>query len=416
MGTSDRHSQVFGTVNEYVSSNIDAQEALKLDLDQLRILILDLVGKASREQVLLLNTREQQAVSSEILDDMVRLGPLQPLMDDPEISDIMVNGPDQVYIERRGKLELSPVTFRDNAHVLNMAQRIANSVSRRVDESSPMVDARLHDGSRVNIIISPLSLTGPCISIRKFVQKNMALSHLVATDSMSAAMADFLALGVKARFNILISGGTGAGKTTLLNALSAHIGNHERVVTIEDAAELKLSQSHVINLETRDAGVEGTGQVTQRDLLRNTLRMRPERIIIGECRGEETFDMLQAMSTGHDGSLSTLHASSPAHAVDRLEDMLSMGAKGMDRVHMAHQLATSVEWLVQIERGADGHRRVTDICEIHFEDSRAVPRPIFQYQIKGRGGRFVQVNRATKGDSKCKKYAVASDMARFFAS
>ena len=336
---------------------------------------------------------------------MVRLGPLQPLIDDEEISDILVNGADQVYVERDGKLELSGIRFRDDGHVLNMAQRIANSVSRRVDVSSPMVDARLPDGSRVNIVIPPLSLSGPCISIRRFVRRKLHLDELVDTGSLSGDMAQLIRLGVEARINMLISGGTGAGKTTLLNAMSAHIGADERIITIEDVAELELWQSHVISLEVRTEGVEGQGRVTQRDLVRNALRMRPERIILGEVRGEEAFDMLQAMNTGHDGSLSTLHANSPDDALARLQDMLHMASASLDSAHTPHQIASAVDWVVQVERGVDGQRRVSHINEIRFENGFAVTRPLFQYQVDDGGvGSFVRVGEVSRALDKFRRY------------
>ena len=401
--TEDR--AVFDQIQDYVTAHIDAQGALDLDHRDLEKEITGLVEQAVSESSYLLNRQEQYAISQEILNDMVRLGPLQPLIDDEEISDILVNGADQVYVERGGKLELSGIRFRDDGHVLNMAQRIANSVSRRVDVSSPMVDARLPDGSRVNIVIPPLSLSGPCISIRRFVRRKLHLDELVDTGSLSGDMAQLIRLGVEARINMIISGGTGAGKTTLLNAMSAHIGADERIITIEDVAELELWQSHVISLEVRTEGVEGQGRVTQRDLVRNALRMRPERIILGEVRGEEAFDMLQAMNTGHDGSLSTLHANSPDDALARLQDMLHMASASLDSAHTPHQIASAVDWVVQVERGVDGQRRVSHINEIRFENGFAVTRPLFQYQVDDGGvGSFVRVGEVSRALDKFRRY------------
>ncbi len=403
---------VFDRIQDYVAAHIDAQAALDLNPRELEKEIAELVEQAVSESSYLLNRQEQLAISQEILNDMVRLGPLQPLIDDAEISDILVNGADQVYIEREGKLELSGVRFRDDGHVLNMAQRIANSVSRRVDVSSPMVDARLPDGSRVNIVIPPLSLSGPCISIRRFVRRKLHLDELVEIGSMSDEMARLLRLGVEARMNMIISGGTGAGKTTLLNAMSAHIGADERVITIEDVAELELWQSHVISLEVRTEGVEGQGRVTQRDLVRNALRMRPERIILGEVRGEEAFDMLQAMNTGHDGSLSTLHANSPDDALARLQDMLQMASAGLDMAHTSHQIANAVDWVVQVERGIDGQRRVSYINELHFENGFAVTRPVFRYRVGDDGiGAFVRVGEVSRALDKFRRYGLFDQLA-----
>lgn len=396
---------VFSRIQDYVATHIDAQAALDLSPQELENEIAALVEQAVSENSYLINQREQSAISQEILDDMVRLGPLQPLIDDSEISDILVNGADQIYVEREGKLELSGVRFRDDGHVLNMAQRIANSVSRRVDVASPMVDARLPDGSRVNIIIPPLSLSGPCISIRKFVHRKLHLGEFVEIGSMSAEMANLLRLAVEARLNMIVSGGTGAGKTTLLNAMSAHIGSDERIITIEDVAELELWQSHVISLEIRTEGIEGQGRVAQRDLVRNALRMRPERIIVGEVRGGEAFDMLQAMNTGHEGSLTTLHANSPDDAIARLQDMLHMASVNLDTANMSHQIASSVDWVLQVERAVDGRRRVTHISELHFENGLAITRPIFLYRVDARGeGAFVRVGEISHALDKFRKY------------
>ena len=413
--STDKHV-VFDRIQDYVTTHVDAQTVLGLSHREQESAISELVDRAVTENSYLINQNEQRAISQEILNDMVRLGPLQSLLDDSDVSDILVNGADKVYVERNGKLELSDVRFRDDSHVLNMAQRIANAVSRRVDASSPMVDARLPDGSRVNIIIPPLSLSGPCISIRRFVHRKLDLNELVAIGSVSRPMADLLQLGVKARLNMIISGGTGAGKTTLLNAMSTQIGADERVITIEDVAELELWQNHVISLEVRTEGLEGQGRITQRDLVRNALRMRPERIILGEVRGEEAFDMLQAMNTGHDGSLSTLHANSPDDALTRLQDMLRMGSTGFDTTHTPHQIVSSVDWVVQVERSIDGRRWVTHISEPFVEGGIAATKPIFRYQVDNSGvGSFARIGKIHRAQEKFRRYGLFEEVAQLYS-
>jgi pilus assembly protein CpaF len=311
-----------------------------------------------------LNFTEQCALVEELIADMLGLGPLEPLLADETVSDIMVNGPKKVYVERRGKLELTEATFRDEPHLLNICNKIVTRIGRRIDELHPLVDARLADGSRVNIITSPLALDGAMISIRKFSKKTITLDTMVTGGSISPAMATLLKVAGRCRLNILISGGTGSGKTTLLNALSQMIDPTERIVTIEDAAELQLQQPHVGRLETRPANVEGTGEITMRDLLKNALRMRPDRIIIGECRGAEAFDMLQAMNTGHDGSMSTVHANNPRDALTRLENMISMNAANLSSRAIRAQIASAVQLICQVNRMRDGQRRITHITEI----------------------------------------------------
>ena len=320
-----------------------------------------------------LNFTEQCALVEALVADMLGLGPLEPLLADETISDIMVNGPKQVYVERRGKLELTDATFRDEPHLMNVCTKIVTRIGRRVDELHPLVDARLPDGSRVNIIISPLALDGAMISIRKFSKKTITLDLMVANSSISPAMATVLKVAVRCRLNILISGGTGSGKTTLLNALSQMIDRTERTVTIEDAAELQLQQPHVGRLETRPANLEGTGEITMRDLLKNALRMRPDRIIIGECRGEEAFDMLQAMNTGHDGSMSTIHANNPRDALTRLENMIGMTAANLPSRAIRSQIASAVQLVCQVNRMRDGQRRVTHITEVVGMRARSSP-------------------------------------------
>src|SRR5229473_1593570 len=334
-----------------------------------------------------LNFTEQCALVEALVADMLGLGPLEPLLADDTVSDIMVNGPKQVYVERRGKLELTDAAFRDAPHLMNICTKIVTRIGRRVDELHPLVDARLPDGSRVNIIISPLALDGAMISIRKFSKKTITLDTMAANGSISPAMATVLKVAARCRLNILIAGGTGSGKTTLLNALSQMIDTAERTVTIEDAAELQLQQPHVGRLETRPANLEGAGEITMRDLLRNALRMRPDRIIIGECRGEEAFDMLQAMNTGHDGSMSSIHANNPRDALSRLENMICMGSITMPSRAIRAQIAAAVQLVCQVSRMRDGQRRVTQITEIvGMEGDVITTQDLFRYKYLGEDG------------------------------
>ena len=323
-----------------------------------------LVIEIANQRRLLLNQQEQQTLAAAMVDDMIGLGPLEVLLRDDTISDILVNSPHQIYVERRGKLVLTDLRFRNNLHVLHVAQRIASAVGRRVDESSPMLDARLADGSRVNVVIPPLSLKGPCISIRKFTRSFLDFAKLIAFRSVSPELSRALEIAAQCRLNILISGGTGSGKTTLLNAMSSLIDQGERVVTIEDTAELQLQQPHVVTLETRPENVEGRGQVTQRDLVRNALRMRPDRIIVGEVRGAEAFDMLQAMNTGHNGSMSTVHANSARDALARVENMVMMANVNLPSRAIHGQMVSALDLIVQIERMRAGTRRVTELSEV----------------------------------------------------
>ena len=331
--------------------------------DQERLTRSEMSGVSAKRK-LHLNSRETAALTDMILADMLGLGPLEVLLADESVTDIMVNGPEKVYVERRGKLERVPVRFRDNAHVLGIASRIVSAVGRRIDEAQPMVDARLGDGSRVNIAIPPLAIDGPTITIRKFPSAPVKLERLVAGGSMSPKMSALLGLATFLRLNILVAGGTGSGKTTLINAMSAFIPEHERVVTIEDAAELRFQQPHVVRFETRPPNVEGVGEVTMRTLVRNALRMRPDRIIIGEVRGNEVLDLLQAMNTGHDGSMSTLHANSPREALMRVESMAALAGFAPGEGVVRRQLAEAVHLIVQVSRMRDGTRRVTSISEI----------------------------------------------------
>jgi pilus assembly protein CpaF len=343
-----------------------------------------LIAEIADEKRIQLNGREQRQLAAELVDDIVGLGPLEPLLDDDSINDIMVNGPDRVFVEKRGKLVLSPVRFRDIAHVANIAQRIASAVGRRVDESSPMVDARLADGSRVNIIFPPLALNGACISIRKFSRRRITFDSLVANGSATPQMARALQIASAARLNVIISGGTGAGKTTLMNAMSQMIDAGERIITVEDAAELQLQQPHVVRLETRPPNLEGRGEVTQRDLVRNALRMRPDRLIVGEVRGAEAFDMLQAMNTGHDGSMSTIHANTTRDAITRIENMVQMGQPNLPLRAIRTQIVSAVDLILQLERMRDGFRRITQVTEvIGLEGDIVTMNDIFSYEYEG---------------------------------
>ncbi|HYC02570.1 MAG TPA: CpaF family protein, partial [Azospirillaceae bacterium] len=343
---------------------IDTSAAARLPREELAKEVGDLVVELLAEERLQLNAPERAELVERLLDDMLGLGPLEPLLADETVTDIMVNGPQRVFVEKRGKLELTDVAFRDNAHVMSIATRIVSAIGRRIDESTPLVDARLADGSRVNIIIPPLAIDGPSISIRKFAKKKITLDVMQRQENLSPAMATVLRIASRCRLNILISGGTGSGKTTLLNALSQMIDHGERVVTIEDAAELQLQQPHVVRLETRPPNLEGAGQITMRDLVRNCLRMRPERIIVGEVRGPEAFDLLQAMNTGHDGSMGTVHANNPREAISRVENMIAMGGYNLPAKAMREQIASAVNIIVQAARLRDGSRKITHITEV----------------------------------------------------
>ena len=345
-----------------------------------------------------LNAQEKEQLIREIIQETKGYGPMDPLIHDPSVSDILVNGAKQVYVERGGKLYKTPVTFRDNAHLMNIIDRIVASVGRRIDEKSPMVDARLPDGSRVNAIIPPLAIDGPSLSIRKFKQDAATLENLLKWGSMTQQMADVLVCAVKARLNIIISGGTGAGKTTLLNSLSAQIPEDERIVTIEDSAELSLQQEHVVRLETRPANIEGTGAITARDLVINSLRMRPDRVVIGECRGAEALDMLQAMNTGHDGSLTTLHANNPRDALGRLETMVMFSGVELPERTIRTQVSSAVDLIVQASRLSDGSRRVTYITEIvGMEGLTITMQDIFVWHQEGldADGKVIGYHKAT---------------------
>ncbi len=363
---------------------IDLQTASRMPADELRRQIIDVIGEIVMEQRLAINQGEQQMLATQIVDDMIGLGPLEPLLKDELITDIMVNGPDQIYIERKGKLELSEYRFRDNDHVMNVAQRIVTAVGRRVDESSPICDARLKDGSRVNVIAPPLSLKGCSISIRKFSKKKITLDIMASQKNISDEVCKLLKIAGACRLNLIISGGTGSGKTTLLNAMSRMIDHGERVVTIEDAAELQLQQPHVVPLETRPKNLEGDGEISMRDLVKNALRMRPDRIILGEVRGGEAMDLLQAMNTGHDGSMGTLHANNPREALTRLENMVNMGGVKLPSHAIRHQISSAVQMIVQIQRMRDGIRRITHVTEVlGMEGEVIITQDLYTYQFQG---------------------------------
>ena len=342
--------------------NLSALE--KLPEDEMRQHIQQLVTQYIVVERLALNQNELNEFVSEILDEMTGLGPLEPLLKDPTISDILINGHECTYVERGGLLEPVACRFKDEAHLLRIINKIVSAVGRRVDESHPLCDARLLDGSRVNVAVRPIGVDGPLVSIRKFSKKPFNLNKLVEINALKPQMAELLAAAVKARITTIISGGTGSGKTTMLNALSAFISEKERLITIEDAAELQLQQPHVARMETRPPNIEGKGEIRQRELVKNALRMRPDRIILGECRGEEAFDMLQAMNTGHEGSMATIHANNPREAVSRLEQLIGMAGQPMTIASVRGQIASAVKMIVQLQRMSDGKRRVTSIAEI----------------------------------------------------
>ena len=365
-------------------------------------MIVDMIGKETRTTPLSLVERESLVV--DVLNELFGLGPLEALLRDPDISDILVNRFDQVYIERNGRLEPTEIVFKDNRHLLQIIERIVSSVGRRIDESSPMVDARLKDGSRVNAIIPPLALEGPALSIRRFRTTRLGARDLVERETLSQPMLDFLNAAVASRLNIIVSGGTGAGKTTLLNVLSGYISDSERVVTIEDAAELLLRQRHVVRLETRPSNIEGKGAVRQRDLVVNALRMRPDRIILGEVRGEEALDMLQAMNTGHDGGLTTIHANSARDALYRLDMMVAMASLNIPERAVRQQTASAINLVIQVTRLSDGTRKVTGITEVTGMEGEMVSMQdifLFERTSLRRDGKVCGHFRATGIRPKC---------------
>ncbi len=377
-------------------ARIDVSAASALPRNELAREISEVVAEIATEERIQLNSVEQRNLVTKLVNDMIGLGPLEPLLADESITDIMVNGANRIYIERSGKLELTTVRFRDDTHVMNIATRIVSTIGRRVDESSPLCDARLLDGSRVNIIIPPLAIDGPSISIRKFSKKKITLDVMSRQNNLSVAMANVLKIAGRCRLNILISGGTGSGKTTLLNAISQLIDSGERIVTIEDAAELQLQQPHVVRLETRPANLEGNGEIAMRDLVKNALRMRPDRIILGEVRGAEAVDMLQAMNTGHEGSLGTIHANRPREALTRLENMIGMASINLPSKAVRTQISSALDMIIQVTRMRDGVRRITQIMEVvGMEGDVITTQDLFHFEVDGETpegkltGRFV---------------------------
>jgi pilus assembly protein CpaF len=336
----------------------------RLSREELRVQISEIVADYVRAERILLNARELENFTTEVLDELTGLGPIEPLLKDPTVSDILINTHEKVYVERFGQLETVPVRFKDEAHVLRIVNKIISAVGRRVDESQPMVDARLADGSRINVAVRPIAVDGPLVSIRKFAEQAYDLEGLVSVGSLTQKMADLLNAAVSARLTLLVSGGTGSGKTTLLNALSNAISHKERLISIEDAAELRLQQPHVGRLETRPPNIEGRGEIRQRELVKNALRMRPDRIIIGEVRGEEAFDMLQAMNTGHEGSMTTIHANNPRDALARMTQMVGMTGMNMTEASIRTQIASAITLIVQLQRFSDGRRRIVSLTEI----------------------------------------------------
>jgi pilus assembly protein CpaF len=378
--------QVKSDIHQLLLSQLDLERLSSLANGRARLAVTSLIQEIFLKEKLLLNGAEKESLQSALLDEVFGLGPLEPLLKDPTISDILVNRKDLVYVERRGVLEKVDVKFRDDRHLLQIIDRIVGAVGRRVDESSPMADARLADGSRVNAIIPPLSLDGPSLSIRRFGSSPLTAERLLELQSISPEMLEILTAAVRARISILISGGTGAGKTTFLNMLSSYIPNTERLVTIEDAAELQIQQENVVRLETRPPNVEGNGAVRQRQLLINSLRMRPDRIVIGEVRGEEAFDMLQAMNTGHEGSMTTIHANTCRDALSRMESMVAMANFNLQEKAVRQQIASAIGLIVQISRMSDGTRRVINLAEITGMEGDIISmQDIFTFVRRGVG-------------------------------
>src|SRR5713226_2802706 len=372
------------TLHRKLVDKINLEALATIDNQRIRAEVRQAVISLIDAEPTLLSSLEKQQISDEVLDEVFGLGPLEPLLEDPTISDILVNTYKQVYVERAGLLEKTNVVFKDDAHLMQIIERIVSAVGRRVDESSPMVDARLTDGSRVNCIIPPLAIDGPCLSIRRFGRERLTAEDLIRNRSLTPQMLELLSGCVRARLNVLVSGGTGAGKTTLLNVLSSFISNRERIVTVEDAAELQLRQEHVVRLETRPPNIEGKGAVRQRQLVINSLRMRPDRIIVGEVRGEEALDMLQAMNTGHDGSLTTIHANSPRDALTRLETMVAMASLNLADKPVRRQIASAINLVIQVSRLSDGARKVVSVSEITgMEGDVVTMQDIFVFRKMG---------------------------------
>jgi pilus assembly protein CpaF len=392
------YQQIKADLHRKILDRLDLEKLGKITSDSAKEEVAIVIRSAVNAEAIPLSFSEKENLQREILDEIFGLGPLEQLLKDPTVSDILVNRYDRVYIERAGKLELEKISFKDNSHLMQIIERIVSRVGRRVDESSPMVDARLADGSRVNAIIPPLAIDGPCLSIRRFGREPVTAHQMIENHTLTQPMLELLSAMVKGRLNILVSGGTGAGKTTLLNVLSGYIPNSDRIVTIEDAAELQLKQEHVVRLETRPPNIEGKGAVRQRQLVINSLRMRPDRIVVGEVRGEEAFDMLQAMNTGHEGSLTTVHANSPRDAMARVENMVSMANLNIPERAVRYQIASAVHGVVQIARLSDGTRKVITVSEITGMDGDSIAmHDIFEFHRTGidEGGKVQGIFRAT---------------------
>ncbi|MCE9650606.1 MAG: CpaF family protein [Parvibaculum sp.] len=395
---SENYYQIKTTIFNALIDTIDLTQLAQLDAESAREEIRDIVNEILSIKNVVMSISEQEALLQDICNDVLGYGPLEPLLARDDIADIMVNGADRTFIEVGGKVELTGVRFRDNSQLMNICQRIVSQVGRRVDESSPICDARLPDGSRVNVIVPPLAIDGPALTIRKFRREKLTMKNLVEWGSISQEGADVLSIIGKVRCNTLISGGTGSGKTTLLNCLTAFIETDERVITCEDAAELQLQQPHVVRLETRPPNLEGQGQITMTELVRNCLRMRPERIIVGEVRGPEAFDLLQAMNTGHDGSMGTLHANSPREALSRLEGMITMGGYALPSKTIREMITGSIDIIIQAARLRDGSRRITHITEVlGTEGDVIITQDLFVYDIEGEdeSGKLLGKHKAT---------------------
>src|SRR6266478_230310 len=378
------YQELKSSVHRDLISRVDLERIANQRDERIRAQVLSVIQDLVANLKTPLSGRERERLSLEVLDEVFGLGPLEPLLQDPTVNDILVNGPKQVYVERAGVLEESNIMFKDNAHLMNIIDKIVSAVGRRVDESSPMVDARLADGSRVNVIIPPLAIDGPHLSIRRFGHIPIAEEDLLSNQTLSPPMLELLRGAVRSRLNIVVSGGTGAGKTTFLNVLSGYISDKERIVTIEDSAELQMKQRHVVRLECRPSNVEGKGAVMQRQLVMNSLRMRPNRIIVGEVRGEEALDMLQAMNTGHDGSLTTIHANSPRDAIARMETMALMANLNLPEKALRKQIASAITLVLQVARFSDGTRRLTHITEITgMEDDVVSMQDVFVFEKHG---------------------------------
>ncbi|HTA18870.1 MAG TPA: CpaF family protein [Polyangia bacterium] len=396
--SADIYQDLKHELHQKLIEKLDLRTIEKLPREQLREELRSILSNLLQGTELPLNRQEREHMVEELLDEVTGLGPLEPLLRDQAISDILVNKFDMIYVEKFGKLELTTVRFRDNEHLTQIINRIVSRVGRRVDDSSPMADARLADGSRVNAIIAPLALDGSVLSIRRFGGKPLRFKDMLGIGSITPEMVGFLGAAVRAKCNVLISGGTGTGKTTMLNALSSFIPEGERVITIEDAAELQLQQRHVVRLETRPPNIEGRGEVLARDLVKNALRMRPDRIVIGECRGGEILDMLQAMNTGHEGSMTTVHANTARDALSRIEAMVGMGGVNMSEILVRQTISRAINLVVQLTRGTDGKRRITTVAEITgMEGTVITQQDIFKFEQKGtdREGKIVGEYRPT---------------------